>query len=117
MKEELLIVFGERVKAARKARGMSMQQLADKLGYNSRSSILRIENGTQEIPLPKIQELARVLNVAPEYLMSWENATGYHEAFVEIYEKLDSEDRKELDRYAKYLLSSEKYKGMKKPRS
>lgn len=62
--------LGERVKLRREQLGMSQEQLALKMGYTSRTSINKIENGrpcSQKI----IARLANALNVSVPYLMGW----------------------------------------------
>ena len=109
MNENLSKELGKRVHEARINKHLSLQELATKLGYNSRTSILRIERGEQDIPLPKIQELARVLGVAPEYLMQWDDSGETKSVTIEQYDLLDAEDKAYINNYIKYLLSNEKY--------
>lgn len=98
--------FGNRVRQARLANKMSMQELADKVGYSSRTSVFQLEHGTQDVSLPMVYELARALHVTPAYLLSWDDSTS---TTVDI-DKLDHDDQQALKRYAEYLLSNEKYK-------
>ncbi len=50
---------------------MSQQDLADKTGYTSRSSIAKIEAGERDIPQSKIVAFAEALGTTPAYLMGW----------------------------------------------
>lgn len=65
-------ILGSRIRNRRNELGMTQETLAEKLGYTSRSSIAKIENGTNSLTQPKIEEFARVLQVTPSYLMGWE---------------------------------------------
>ena len=69
MKDEYLCVLGKRIKEYRNNKGMSMQELADKAGYDSRASIFRIENGSQDIPHRKLQKIAGALDVDIKVLL------------------------------------------------
>ena len=63
--------LAERVRQRREELAMSQEQLAQKMGYSSRTSINKIENGrpcSQKI----IARLADALNVSIPYLMGWE---------------------------------------------
>ena len=63
--------LGDKVRQRREELGLSQEQLANAMGYSSRSSINKIENGrpcTQKI----IVRLADALNVSIPYLMGWE---------------------------------------------
>lgn len=56
----------------RKELGMTQEELAKKMGYKSKSTINKIENGTNDIPQSKIVKFAEVLNTTIAYLMGWE---------------------------------------------
>ena len=64
--------LADRVKQRREELGLSQEQLALRMGYSSRTSINKIENGrpcSQKI----IARLADALNVSIPYLMGWED--------------------------------------------
>lgn len=66
------MTIGERVKLARKKKGMTQEELASLLGYKSKSSVTHIENG-RDIPRAMVSQLAKILDVTPSYLMGWED--------------------------------------------
>lgn len=82
------MTVGERIKAKRLELGMSQEELAKKCGYKSRSSINKIEL-ERDLPLRKVEQLARALNTDPIYLMGWEDELqkGY-DAAEEILDNL-----------------------------
>lgn len=55
----------------RKALGMTQEELAQKLGYKSKSSINKIELGVSDLPQRKIVQFAAALDTTPGYLMGW----------------------------------------------
>lgn len=65
--------FGERILKLRTEKGMTQDELAQKLGYKSRSSIAKIENGVRDVPRSQIVELAKALGTTPSVLMGWED--------------------------------------------
>lgn len=65
----------ENIRALRKARGWSQQQLAERVGYGDRSSIAKIEAGKVDLTRSKIAEFARVFDVTPAYLMGYSEET------------------------------------------
>ncbi|MBE5899994.1 MAG: helix-turn-helix transcriptional regulator [Lachnospiraceae bacterium] len=67
------MTVGERIKERRLALKMSQQELADKLGYTSRSTINKIENDANNLRQPKIMDFAKALKTTPGYLMGWED--------------------------------------------
>ena len=63
----------QRIRKRREELGLSQEELAQKMGYKSRSSINQIEMGENDIPQSKIVQFARALNTTPAYLMGWED--------------------------------------------
>lgn len=50
---------------------MSQQELADKLGYTSRTTIAKIEAGKIDLPNSKVVAFSKALDIAPGILMGW----------------------------------------------
>ena len=75
--------FGDRVKERREELNISQDDLAQRLGYKSRSSITRIESNERDLPQKKIYDLAQALGVKPSYLMGWEETTDIETPFSE----------------------------------
>lgn len=65
--------IGEKIKEARIKKGLSQTELAEQLGYKSRSSINKIEVAGRDIPRSQIVKIAKILDVTPAYLMGWED--------------------------------------------
>lgn len=63
---------GHRIKAQREALGISQDELARELGYQSRSSINKIESGERDLPQSKIKAIADALGVSPSFIMGWD---------------------------------------------
>ena len=59
----------ERIKYLREERGMSRQELAEKVGYKTASAVNKIELGLRDINQSKIVEFAKALNTTPSYLL------------------------------------------------
>ena len=85
--------IGQRIKQVREALGMTQAELARRMGYSARSTINRIENGSQAFPMKKLDKFAQVLDVTPAYL------AGFTEA--DIPEGLNKEY------YIDYILDSD----------
>ena len=51
---------------------MSQDELAEKMGYRSRSTIAKIENGVNDVVQTNIVKFAEILRTTPAYLMGWE---------------------------------------------
>ena len=65
------MTVGEKIKNRRIELEMTQDELAKKCGYASRSSIQKIE-ASRNLPLDKIEIMARVLDLSISYLAGWE---------------------------------------------
>lgn len=68
MKKEI----GGKIKEKREEMNLSQEQLAEILGYKSKTSIHKVEQGMTDLPQSKIIEFAKALNTSPAYLMGLE---------------------------------------------
>lgn len=59
----------ERIKERRLELGLTVEDLAKKMGYKDKSSISKIENGKSDIPQSKVVAFARALETTTAYLM------------------------------------------------
>lgn len=66
------MTIGERIKKKREELKLSQEQLAEIMGYKSKTSIHKAEQGITDLPQSKIIEFARALKTTPSYLMGWE---------------------------------------------
>lgn len=65
--------IGDRIRNLRKTRKMSQGELAEKIG-TTKQNIYKYEHGIiTNIPSDKIEQLAKILDTTPGYLMGWEN--------------------------------------------
>ena len=78
--------IGQRIKQRREELGLTQDELAQKLGYQSRSSINKIELGRQNLTQSKIKAFASALNVTPTYLMGWASNDEHDQALI-FYQK------------------------------
>lgn len=85
--------IGQRIKQVREALGMTQAELARRMGYSARSTINRIENGSQAFPMKKLDKFAQVLDVTPASL------AGFTEA--------DIPDGLNKEYYIDYILDSD----------
>lgn len=124
------MTIGKRIKSLRKKRGMSIDDLAAKLGKN-RTTVYRYENGNIEnLPLGILNPLAEALDTTPAHLMGWNTkemlstkiSDGEEEAIyssmnesyvkhVETWHKMfgmdpfTDEEHEKLMEYGKFLIS------------
>ena len=65
--------IGVIIKKRREELGYTQEELAEKMGYKSKSTINKIEAGINDITQSKIVAFAKVLKTTPAYLMGWED--------------------------------------------
>lgn len=102
------MTIGERIRQRRIELGMTQEELAKKAGYQSRSSINKLESA-RVLPSRKIELMAKALECSPAYLMGWFDAdikikqsltkqeppeTDEHKVIIEAYEKADDRTRR-----------------------
>ena len=70
------MTIGERIKQRRIELGLSVDEVAEKLGKN-RATVYRYEsNEIENLPVGTLEPLARILETTPGYLMGWKNKDG-----------------------------------------
>ena len=61
--------IGARIKEIRMEKGWTQEELADRMGYKSKSSINKIELGLNDIPQSKVAKFSEALDCSMEYLL------------------------------------------------
>lgn len=84
--------IGNRIKLRREELDLTQDELAQKLGYKSRSSINKIELGNHDLTLKNLKSIADALSVSPYYIMGWDlSSDNLNKHIEEIFGKLTSE--------------------------
>lgn len=81
---------GEKIRVRRIQNGLSMQELAERLGYANKSSVARIESGEIDPPQSKVVKFAEALGTSVADLMGWldeENEKPAVQGELSEYEK------------------------------
>ena len=63
--------IGENIRRRRIELKMTQEDLAVRVGYTSKSTINKIEQGVNDVPQNKIVKFADALNTSPAALMGW----------------------------------------------
>lgn len=87
---------GERIRQRREELHMTQDELAQKVGYTSRSSVAKVEANANGMVQSKLILFAQALETTPSYLMGWEigeKSEKKNDAITDIILKLrtDSE--------------------------
>ena len=64
--------IGKNILTARKRLGLTQEELADRVGYKTKSAINKIELGVRDLPQKKIAAFAQALDMTPAQLMGWD---------------------------------------------
>ena len=97
--DAIMNILYTNIRERRKSLNMSQETLAEKVGYTSRSTIARIENGEIDLPQSKIMEFARALKCTPSFLMGWlDDAKDVFGSPTTIYDELQPYEQKIMER-------------------
>lgn len=72
--------IGEKIRQRRCELGMSLRELAERMGYNNHSTIARIENGDINLPISRVAQFAKILGLSVEYLIGTDDAIQMEDA-------------------------------------
>lgn len=76
--------LGTRIKELRLLHEMSQGELGRRVGVQ-RAAINKYEKGTvTNIPISTIEEIAKVFDVSPTYLVGWDNISMYNPLSLEV---------------------------------
>lgn len=73
--------IGKRIRSKREELGITQEELAKMLGYKNKSTIAKIENGTNDITQSKVLEFASALHTTVAYLMGWDDQKSSGDSF------------------------------------
>lgn len=104
------------IKKYRNQRDMSQAELARKTGYNDRSSIAKIESGSVDLPLDKVELFAKALGVSSAVLLGWEcgqsldlAASPLQVQLLSLFEDLNDIGQQKVIDYAADLVAGGRY--------
>ena len=80
--------IGEIIRDLREAKGMTQEELANKVGYTSRAAINKIESGANKLKQEKIQIFAEVLGCSVNELLGIEETTQQYIRKIALYDSI-----------------------------
>lgn len=84
------MTIGERIKQRRKELGLTVDELAERLGKN-RATVYRYEsNDIEKLPTTVLEPLAKALAVTPSFLMGWEQDNVVSDTLSDLLQKYDN---------------------------
>lgn len=102
-----MATFPERLKELRKAKGVTQKAVADAIGVTERG-IRRYEAGDVTPGFDIIAALAEYFKVSTDYVIGvTNNPDSAENDLLELFRKLDTDDRKTLFKFAAFLGNSQ----------
>ena len=112
--------IGERIKARRNEIGLTLKEVAEKLGVKD-ATVQRYESGSiKNMKYETIASLAEILNVSPSWLLGWDddkptdnnNCTKSEEEkkLLLMFRNLNEDGKDAALEYIEYLTTLAKYK-------
>lgn len=109
--DEINKIVGSRIRWARNANNMTLEQLAKKMGYTSRTTISHIELGERNLTMDRAQQFAKALNVDPMWLIGLSDEPSFilveEDPLNDVLKQLNRESKEFLLEYAKVLLKQQ----------
>ncbi len=102
--------IGKMIKKRREELGYTQEQLAEKMGYKSKSTINKIEAGINDITQSKITAFAKALKTTPSYLMGWKDEDTSSDKKNDPLSNLTKNEKFEYDKFmesATYFFNDE----------
>jgi transcriptional regulator with XRE-family HTH domain len=102
--------IGERIRQKRLELGYTLEELAQKTGYKSRTSIQKIET-SRKLPADKIELFAKALETTPSYIMGWEdhkpipNLSDDEAELIKAFRSLNAQGQQKLLERSRELVS------------
>ena len=86
--------IGANIRRLREELGLSQEELANRVGYKSKSAINKIEQGVNEVRQNKIVDFANALGTTPAVLMGWvdEQAGKKNDVLANIVMQMRKDD-------------------------
>lgn len=94
------MTIGDRIRQRRKELGLTQEELANKMGYSSRTAISNVEKGGEDLTSTRIEKYAKALDCEPAYLMGW-TGTPYQKQ-LNLYDLFDDEKEAENLRHEEF---------------
>lgn len=100
--------LGERIKKRRIELNLTQEELANKLGYKSLTTINKIESNINDITTEKVKDFAKALDTTIQYIMGWEDETpnknyieisNQEKALINKYRQLNEQQQYEVMGY------------------
>lgn len=104
-------MIGKKIRQRRLELGLTQEELANKLGYKTKSAINKIEMDKNDVNQTKLIRIAEALECSPSYFIETDPVQDRSDKIMEYAEKLARLSPEKLDnamQYIDFLLGSDK---------
>lgn len=106
------MTLGDRIRIKREQARLTQEELAIKTG-TKKQTISKYENGIiTDIPLSKLDMIAKVLNTTPIYLLGWEESSSktssQQQELINLIMQMSSDEVEKMNDYLTFILSKRK---------
>ena len=105
--QDVDITIAYRIKTIREYKNLTQEELAEKAGYNDKSSISKIENSGNDISLKNVNKIAAALDVSPAKLLGDDETDTRIQVLADAAEKdrdkIPQELKDSLDKFNRLL--------------
>lgn len=108
-----MAIWNERIRNKRIEKGITLLQIADKLGVTE-ATAQRYESGSiKSVPYEYMCNYGKILECSPAYLAGWDEATSLNDKDVlriaDLFSVLNADGKQKVLDYAKDLAECKKY--------
>lgn len=101
-------MIGKRVRKRREELGLTQKELADRMGYKSKSTINKIELDINDVNQTTLSRLAEALDIDVLYFFDDTESFDTIAKYILKIENLTEEKRRDVFRYIDYIESIDK---------
>lgn len=101
-----MAIWNERIRSKRQEKGITLAQIADKLGVTE-ATVQRYESGNiKSVPYEYMCAYGEILGCSPAYLMGWEEASPSTIAAHKDGDNFTPEELQKIEEYKKLLIAA-----------
>lgn len=97
-------MVGDKIRERRIELGMTQEELANKMGFKSKTTVTKVENNINDVNQKRIVEYAKALNTTPAYLMGWEDDDNQDQLEIMVEQITGEHKTRPIDRILPRLL-------------
>lgn len=98
-----MATIGKRIQHRREELGMTQEELAHKVGLQSKSAIQKIEKGINDIKQSRIKQFAEALDTTTAYLMDSDPPDEIDQEILQELQAMPSSEKRKILEYIRFV--------------